>query len=182
MQSGIEFSIFKTHSTSEVVDLFLNVFTESENESEGEMLADLVSDLIKTTSSSDLRGYVAVSSGSIIGCIFFSRFIIPGADQAFLLSPVAISTDRQGCGIGKQLINHGLHHLKVCGVHLVFTYGDPNFYSRVGFKQIGQDVIPAPFELSQPQGWMGQSLDGKPIRTAKGPTRCVNAFNNPGYW
>ena len=36
---------------------------------------------------------------------------------------------------GQQLINFGLAHLKEIGVELVFTYGDMNFYSKVGFKQ-----------------------------------------------
>jgi len=54
--------------------------------------------------------------------------------NAFLLGPVAIHTSYQGKGIGQKLINFGLNTLKENGVELAFTYGDPNFYSKVGFS------------------------------------------------
>ncbi|MCG5517084.1 MULTISPECIES: hypothetical protein [unclassified Ectothiorhodospira] len=41
---------------------------------------------------------------------------------------------------------------------MVLTYGDPNYYSRIGFKPITEALAPAPFTLKQPEGWLGQSL------------------------
>ena len=107
---------------------------------------------------------------------------MPGGEVAFILSPVAISTSVQGSGIGQQLINYGLNQLKSLSVNLVFTYGDPNYYSKTGFKQISESIMKAPFELSQPEGWLAQPLDSNPIKATQGATKCVEALSDQKYW
>ncbi|WP_292950464.1 MULTISPECIES: N-acetyltransferase [unclassified Neptuniibacter] len=146
--TGIEYSIFESCSAQDVLTLFNKVFTQSEGETEGGIVADLVSELISLTPSNDLFGFVAYSDNSVVGCIFFSRFILPSNESAFLLSPVAVSTEQQGKHVGQGLINYGLKHLKSLDVGLVFTYGDPGFYAKVGFDQITESVVKPPFELS----------------------------------
>lgn len=54
------------------------------------------------------------------------------------------------------------------GVELIFTYGDPNYYSKVGFKPASQQVAKAPFESSYPEGWLGLSLTGAAINRLPG--------------
>ena len=178
----MKFCLFNSSHPKEVIELFTQVFSESENESEGQVIGKLVSDLIATTESEDLVGFVATSRGRIVGCIFFSRFIVPGDEVAFILSPVAIATSEQGTGIGQKLISYGLDHLKALGVDLAFTYGDPGFYSKVGFGQIDERIVKAPYKLSQPEGWLAQSLDGKPIEAMQGSSRCVAALSDKKYW
>ncbi len=175
-------SLFTSSYTDEVVKLFSDVFSESENESEGRLIANLVSDLVTTTAPEDLIGFIASANDRVIGCIFFSRFIVPSKQAAYILSPVAIATREQGSGVGQQLINYGLDHLKSLHATLVFTYGDPRFYSKTGFSQITEDLVKAPFRLSQPEGWLAQSLDGNSIKTMKGPSKCVEALSNQMYW
>ena len=65
---------------------------------------------------------------------------------------------------------------------LVFTYGDPNFYSKTGFEFIPQDHVQAPYKLSQPEGWLGQSIQGNNLEKIVEPPQCVVAFDNPDYW
>lgn len=178
----MKLSTFDSSYTEEVIELFTEVFSASENESEGQVIGNLVSDLIATTDPADLIGFVAISGDRIVGCIFFSRFLVPGDDVAFILSPVAIATGEQGAGIGQQLISYGLDHLKSLDVNLAFTYGDPSYYSKTGFNQITEEVVTAPFELSQPEGWLAQSLDGNPLKAMQGPTRCVGALGHQKYW
>ena len=72
--------------------------------------------------------------------------------------------------------------LKKQGVHLVFTYGDPAFYSKVGFRQITEKTAKAPFILSQPEGWIAQSLLGEDIKPLPDQPYCVEAFNKPDLW
>lgn len=180
--TGSEFSTFEPSSGKEVVALFDQVFVQSEGEAEGKIVADLVSDLITLTPSNDLIGFVATSDSSIVGCIFFSRFILPSNEPAFLLSPVAVSTELQGKRVGQGLISYGLKHLKSLDVALVFTYGDPSFYTKVGFDQISESVVEPPFELSQPEGWLAQSLDGESVKAMKGPAKCVEALSEASYW
>ena len=180
--ANISLSLFTPSYTDDVVALFLNVFASSEGVSEGKSIAKLVSNLINITDSNDLIGFVGKQGDEIVGCIFFSRFYLAEERTAFLLSPVAISTQHQGQQLGQNLINYGLSYLTDMGVNLTLTYGDPAFYSKVGFKQIKETDIAPPYTLSQPIGWLAQSLDGNNTLKVTGSTRCVEAFNDPAQW
>lgn len=178
----MKYSLFSDSNTPIVIELFRSVFSASEGEGEGQVIAQFVSNLIATTHQQDLIGCVAEQSGIICGCIFFSRFTVPSGQAAFILSPVAVSTDKQGKGVGQKLIQYGLDHLKSLNVQLVFTYGDPAYYAKTGFKQINENMVSAPHPLSQPIGWLAQSICGQEIRAMAGVTRCVEALNDPDLW
>ena len=178
----MEFRSHLINDFSAITDLFVSVFTESEGETEGALIGQLSKELILSTDEQDLYGFVAVDSGKLVGSIFFSRLTFEKDVDVFLLAPVAIHSDYQGKGIGQNLINHGLRELKKRGIRIVTTYGDPEFYSKVGFYPISQEVIAAPLELSQPEGWLGQSLIGDSIESLSGSSSCVKAFNKAVYW
>ena len=99
-----------------------------------------------------------------------------------MLAPVAVSTTHQGKGVGQSLINYGLNDLKSRSVVVVVTYGDPSFYSKVGFQSLPESVIQAPLNLSMPGGWLGQSLTEEPIPTVNERPTCVKEFDDPIYW
>ncbi len=178
----MKFSLFGRSNSQEAIDLFKNVFSASEGEAEGQVIADFVANLIATTNPQDLIGCIAGENEIIVGCIFFSRFTVPSGQFAFILSPVAVSTNVQGTGIGQKLIQYGLDHLRDLGVDLVFTYGDPGYYFKTGFEQINENIVKAPCLLSQPIGWLAQSRDGKKIQAMVGSTQCVGALNDPNLW
>jgi len=175
-------ALFSADDSEIATTLFADVFTASEGEAEGEVIKELVANLLTTTQPQDLFGFTASDNDNLIGCIFLTRFSVPNGQQAFLLSPVAVATKHQGLGVGQQLIRYGLEHLKRRGVELVFTYGDPAFYAKTGFEQVGEDVVKAPFTLSYPDGWLAQSLDGHAIHTMHGVTQCVEALRDSKYW
>lgn len=180
--SGTKLSLFNTANSREVIALYTSVFAASGGEAEGQNIGDLVSNLITNTRPDDLIGCVATISDSIVGCIFFSRFTVPNGQLAFILSPVAIASNVQGRGIGQKLIAYGLDHLKSLDVELVFTYGDPAFYSKTGFFQISERLVQAPFVLSQPEGWLAQSLTNGPLQEMQGVTECIAALSDQKYW
>ena len=124
----------------------------------------------------------AYEEESIIGAIFFTRLRLNQALQAYMLAPVAVSTKHQGKGVGQALIKYGLNELKKRSVAVVITYGDPSFYSKVGFQALSENIIQAPLKLSLPEGWLGQSLTEQPIPTINERPRCVKEFNDPVYW
>ena len=170
-------------SDSETIEkLFTKVFSDSEGESEGLLIGKLTHDLISGTNPKDIYGFVAIEKRQIIGSIFFSRLRFESEDNVFILAPVAIHTDYQGQGIGQKLITFGINHLRENGVDLVFTYGDPNFYKKVGFRPIPEKVAKPPFELKYPHGWLCQSLSGSEIEPITGNSYCVEALNHPEYW
>lgn len=174
--------VFKPSNIDEIKQLFTNVFSDAEGASEGLLIGRLTHDIMTGTDNQDFYGFVAIENDEIIGSIFFTRLTFQHDIKAFLLSPVAIQTSLQGKGIGQKLISFGIEHLKKAGVRLVFTYGDPNFYSKVGFKQITEKTAKAPFQLSQPEGWLAQPLLDDEMIPIPGHSYCVEAFNNPDIW
>ncbi len=173
---------FSEADRANIVSLYARAFSDAEGESEGALIGRLVEELMRETTDDDLHGFVATNDEQIVGCIFFSRLTFDVPIDAFLLSPVAVDTSQQGKGVGQALIHFGIERLRELDVELVFTYGDPNYYSKVGFRPVPQDVVRAPFALSQPEGWLGQSLTGGSVGPLSGTARCVSAFDDPDLW
>ncbi|MCB1788614.1 MAG: N-acetyltransferase [Gammaproteobacteria bacterium] len=165
-----------------IAQLFASVFTDSDGDDEGLLISQLAAGLFESTDEQDLYNFVAVDVGRIVGSIFFSRVTVEHGLDAFILAPVAVLSDRQGEGIGQGLINHGLGELRRRGVSLVLTYGDPRFYRKVGFHHVSPEILKPPFELTQPEGWLGQSLVDDPIEAFSGRLTCVEALSSPVYW
>lgn len=178
----MKISKYNPQSQNEIEQLFTKTFSDSEGQSEGHLIGQLARDLMTHTKAEDLYCFVATEHENIIGSIFFTRMIFESGINAFILGPVAILTRFQGKGIGKTLINSGLKALSADGVELVITYGDPGFYSQVGFGVVSEKSVPAPLELSHPEGWLAQSLAGDKIDQITGRSYCVKALNNPAYW
>ena len=173
---------YNSSQSQEVINLFTTVFTNSEGQEEGLLIGKLISELITTTDDQDLLGFVAIAQDKIIGCIFFSRLTFDNNANAYILSPVAVHTEHQGQGVGQQLITFGINHLKDINVDLVFTYGDPKYYSKVGFTHVSEEFVKAPLKLTYPEGWLAQSLAGNIVEPISGVSHCVDALNKQVYW
>lgn len=165
-----------------IKQLYTRTFSDSEGEAEGQLIGTLVYRIMTSTPSHDYCGYVAIDEKVIVGCIIFSRLWFNNSSNTMLLSPVAVHTDYQGKKIGQNLIRYGLSSLKDSGVEHTVTYGDINFYSKVGFTVLPEDVLKAPFELSYTEGWLGQSLVSDTITPISGRSRCIDAFNDSKLW
>jgi putative acetyltransferase len=183
--------LYNFDKNDEVVEFFKNVFSTSENREEGEISAKLVQEMQTTTPSKDIFGCIATSylvgetlsiGKSIVGCVFFTRLDFKNTTQAFILSPMAIATRYQKQGIGQTLINFGLEYAKTQHIDLVLTYGDIAFYEKVGFAHISESIIPAPFTLSYPDGWLAQHIKGGNIEKITTKPRCVAALQHQKYW
>ena len=166
----------------EVTDLFTSVFTSSEGVKEGVLIGSLSSKLASSIDNEETICFGVYENESLIASIFFTRLKFNNPIQVYMLAPVAVSTEYQGKGIGQALINYGLNELKKRSVSVVVTYGDPSFYSKVGFQALSENVIQAPLTLSMPFGWLGRSLTGEPIPTMNERPVCVKEFNDPAYW
>lgn len=172
-----------TAHQSAIASLFTATFTASEGPDEGAMIGSLAGNLMRETAEGDIHVFAAHEGDALVGAIIFSRLTYAGdGRQVFVLGPVAVATDHQGKGVGQKLIAHGLDALRAGGVDIAVTYGDPAFYGRTGFAPITQELVPAPFDLQYPHGWLGQSLTDTPIGTLAGPCRCVPAFDDPAFW
>jgi len=166
----------------EVASLFTSVFTSAEGEKEGILIGCLSSGLASSIDYEETICFCAYENETLVGSIFFTRLKFNNPIQVYMLAPVAVRTEDQGKGIGQSLINYGLNELKNRSVSVAVTYGDPSFYSKVGFQGLSENVIQAPLKLSMPFGWLGQSLTDEPIPTINERPVCVEEFNDPVYW
>ena len=174
--------VLDKNNQNEVTELFTSVFTSSEGEEEGKLIGNLCSALSSNIDNKEIICFGAYENESLIGSIFFTRLQFNASILVYMLAPVAVSANHQGKGVGQSLINYGLNDLKKRSVAVAITYGDPSFYSKVGFQALSENVIQAPLNLSMPEGWLGQSLTGEPIQTINSRPTCVEEFNDPAYW
>ena len=167
----------------QIIDLFATTFAASESAEEGALIGNLVAKLLSKTPQGDIYVFTAHDDGEILGGAIFSRLIYADDPRSvFILSPMAVSNDRQGEGIGQALLKHALAELRDDGVAVAITYGDPAFYGKVGFLPLDDETAASPLPLSFPVGWIGQSLTGEPLNPLKGKCTCVAALNDPAIW
>lgn len=167
----------------DIAALFRDTFTDSEGAEEGHVIHDLACALLETTPPDDLRVYLAEEEGAPCGCAIFTRLRFAGDPRsAFILSPMAVATAHQRKGVGQNLLIHALEDLRNEGVSVAVTYGDPNYYRRVGFRPVTIETVPAPLPLSMPEGWIAQSLTEDPLTPLNGPSVCAPALTRPDVW
>lgn len=178
----MNFRILGTGHSQEVTNLFTSVFSSSEGNDEGQVIGALASALAARTDNQEVICLGAYADATLVGAIFLTRLRFEEPVEAYLLSPVAVSTAHQGQGTGQALIRYGLDALKRRSVDLVVTYGDPAYYAKTGFQALSEEIVQAPQALSMPEGWLGQSLSGEAIPILKSRPVCVREFDDPAYW
>ena len=159
--------------------LHLSVFDESE----AAEVSQLSIDLLQDESALPILSLVAEEAGEIVGHVIFSAAAVDGVEQelsAYILAPLGVLEGHQGAGVGTALIQRGLALLERRGADLVFVYGDPNYYSRTGFRQ--QDAFSAPSKLSYPDAWQVQWLKPGLAADASGAVRCAASLAAPELW
>jgi putative acetyltransferase len=166
-----------------LIALFAGTFTVSEGPKEGALIGNLVRNLLAETPTEDIRVFCAEVEGNPIGAAIFTRLTYPEDPHiVFLLSPMAVAPESQGQGIGQALLTEALEMLRCDDIQIAITYGDPNFYGRVGFRPITEEQARAPLPLSFPNGWIGQSLTEEQMPVLQGPSTCVSALNRSDVW
>ncbi|WP_148300848.1 GNAT family N-acetyltransferase [Shewanella marina] len=179
---SVNYSLYLATDKQPIEQVYLQTFSDAESEAEGLVIAKLVTELLETTAVDELFTFVATQNGQVIACIMFSKLTFEQPINAWLLSPVAVLTQYQRKGIGQQLLTFGLQYLAEQKTELVFTYGDPNYYCKVGFNCVSETVVKAPMPLSFPEGWLGLSLVSEHVPAISGFSSCVAAFNKPEIW
>lgn len=86
---------------------------------------------------------VAVEDSSIIGHIAISPVEISSGETVWYgLGPISVHPDKQGYGIGSLLMKESLEKLKQFGAQGCVLLGDPRYYSRFGFKNYPELILP----------------------------------------
>ena len=88
--------------------------------------------------------FVAIYNENIVGNIVYvkSKIINNFIEHTVLtFVPVSVLPEYQNKGIGSKLINHTIKLSKEMGYKAIIIYGDPEYYSRFGFKASKQYKI-----------------------------------------
>jgi predicted N-acetyltransferase YhbS len=120
-----------------------------EEKTEFEMIYDFVREAFATAAVSDgceqdlvnmLRtsenyipelALVAIDNGQLVGHIMLTKFAF---ERMLLLAPLAIKLDYRHQGIGTKLVQRAFELAKQMNYTSVVVLGDPNYYSRFGFR------------------------------------------------
>jgi len=86
---------------------------------------------------------VVEENGSLVGHVAISPITISdGSNDWYGLGPISVTPAQQGQGIGAQLMKNALDTLQEMGSKGCVLLGDPNYYSRFGFKPEAKLVLP----------------------------------------
>lgn len=105
---------------------------------------------------------VAVEDGSIIGHVAISPVQISSGEIGWYgLGPISVHPDKQGLGIGSLLMKKSLEELKNLGAKGCVLLGYPKYYSRFGFKNYPELILPdVPSEYFQALSFSGDFAKG----------------------
>lgn len=97
---------------------------------------------------------IAEQDDKLVGCIAFSPVKIGGRYcNWYGLGPVAVTPDRQGMGIGSELIQSGIRQLREENAHGCVVLGEPEYYRRFGFAPLPDlklEGVPDQYFMARP--------------------------------
>ncbi len=86
---------------------------------------------------------VAEVDGNIVGHVAVSPVSVSGNSEGWYgLGPISVAPEHQKQGIGSQLMKEAIAALKQLGASGCVLLGDPQYYSRFGFKVIPNLTLP----------------------------------------
>ena len=83
---------------------------------------------------------VIICQSKLIGSVRFWNILVNNKNS-LLLGPIVMHSDYRGQGFGMRLLKDSILNCKNLGHNLIILVGDLSYYSKVGFKRIGQRKI-----------------------------------------
>ena len=164
----------------DVRDVHLCAFPEDERE----IVSELAINLLSERTTPQTISLVAESDGTIVGHIAFSPVTVDNDEnmQGYILAPLGVKPAYQKHRIGSKLIESGMQQLLKMGVNILFVYGDPEYYSKFGFRADIADRYTPPYPLQYHFGW--QAIVLNECNHAKSPVSiaCVTSLCDPDLW
>ncbi|WP_425252116.1 GNAT family N-acetyltransferase [Janthinobacterium sp. NFX145] len=86
---------------------------------------------------------VAIDGESVVGHVAVSPVAISSGDTEWYgLGPISVSPERQGQGIGSQMMKAALEEIQRLGAAGCVVLGNPAYYGRFGFKAHPGLILP----------------------------------------
>jgi putative acetyltransferase len=128
-----------------------------------ERIGPLLDMLRESWAWEDALSFVAVRDGSIVGQVLYTHSFLDAPTSmvdVLVLSPLAVRPDAQNAGIGSQLVRESLAAVATRSEPLVFLEGDPDYYTRFGFRPGALLGFTAPSDRIPPDAFMVFPLPG----------------------
>ena len=153
-------------------------------EDEAEIVSQLAVDLLSQETTPPTLSLLAEINDSVIGHVAFSPVTIDDNKSflGYILGPLAVLPEYQGQGAGSELVKQGIEQLSATETHIIFVYGDPQYYSRFGFDTETAEQFITPYELEYSFGWQARLLNEYDIGETPVKVSCVPALAKPELW
>jgi putative acetyltransferase len=151
---------------------------------ECDIVSQLAVDLLSEEAAPPVISLVAEAGDIVVAHVAFSPVRMRETQEfiGYILAPLAVSSDHQKRSIGSLLIKSGIERLAETGPGILFVYGDPEFYSRFGFRvDVAECYIP-PYQLRYSFGWQGMALRHFGAPKSATSISCVSSLNIPALW
>ena len=160
-----------------------NLHLQAFDSSEANLVSDCAVSLLHEKTTINIISLVAIENDAIIGHVAFSPVFLDSTKEHFgyILAPLAVSPTHQNNKIGSTIVKQGLDIISSLGAFIVFVYGDPQYYSRFGFKVNIAQNFHQPHALEYPEGWQALKLSSTNFPEG-GKINCVNSLNDPKLW
>jgi putative acetyltransferase len=157
-----------------------NIHLLAFGETEGEEIAKLAGDFLAFPETISIN---AKREEKIVGNILFTPFSFKDHPEkkCYLLAPLGVLPEYQRCGVGKELIQTGIQHLRSIGADAIFVLGVPTYYPQHGFVPTDGQT-PYPTLLTMPEAWMILELNEGVANYLSGETVAVEPFMQPAFW
>jgi len=153
-------------------------------EGEGQVVSDVALNLLGEETTPETISLVAEADGAVVGHVAFSPVTVEDRKdwKGYILAPLGIVPEFQRQGLGSRLIEAGMERLKQMGVHVLFVYGDPEYYGRFGFRADPASGFSPPYELQYALGWQAVVLNESDPFSGPVTISCVASLRDPELW
>ncbi len=160
----------------EIQDLHLKAFGEHE----GPVISNMVGEMLaqEETISINIK-----EDDRIVGNIIFTPFKLNDhpSKKCYLLAPVGVLPELHSKGLGKELIEKGVSHLKSLGTDAVFVLGYPKYYGSRGFSPT-YVILPFQKEVKRIDAWKMMELKPGSMAEVGGTSVASDAIMKPMFW
>ena len=161
----------------------LSIHRSAFSEEESPLIIQLVNEFLCSSQDRSILSYVAEENKQIVAHVIFSEVIIENrVDNSYILAPLAVLPSWQRKGIGRSLVTYGISELEKLQAKHVFVYGDPNYYSKFGFKTNGGELYLPPYPLQLPHGWQHLGLTSGQLPQKPVKILCLKPLLKPELW
>ncbi|NOE36439.1 MULTISPECIES: GNAT family N-acetyltransferase [Ruegeria] len=163
-----------------ILGIHRQAFGQADGEAEGEAIAQLAKAFLDNP---DTISISVEREGKLAGNVLFTPFVFTDHrdTKCYLLAPCGVSPHHQGTGVGKELMETSIGHLKSIGADAVFVLGVPTFYPRYGFVPTDKHT-PYPDLLTAPEAWMALELTEGTVGKLSGKTQAIPQFMDAHWW